>query len=325
MTVFKNLLRSKSNEHSKTLKASEIPATYFERLIVSDIDGDIDPSAIFEVKSDTGGFLMPRMADKGSITATNGLMVYDTTANKSFVYRDGNWDPLEDGTVKKITAGDGLNFAEITEEGIIGLPDIITAQTVSSPSSIEVDKHGRVKTLVAGPSVTKVISHKRDVQTVTGAADFTNVTWGTNDFIEITVKNSKSYMTDLHINLGIGSQDNNKKFIQGLFEYSDDGKTTWKTFGILPDSISPQTACHFGTVVNPANTDGLTLISYSTQALITTTAVPTDNKLYFRVKVRTDSTATKNNFIINGTKLTSSSNNMVVSSNFSVTVSENAV
>jgi hypothetical protein len=321
----KHFFKHKQHDNNTSINAGVLPpAEYFERLIVSDVDGDIDPSAIFEVKSENGGFLLPRLTNdqKLQVTATPGLMVFDTDSKRANTYAEGEWIPLEDGTVKKIEAGEGFDFQAITEEGSISLPNVITAQTITSPSSIEVDKHGRVLSLITGPSLTKVVGSKTDTQMVSGIPDFTVVQWGANDFIGITVKNSLSYLTDLTINIGIGSLDNAKKYIQGIFEYSDDEKASWKPFGQLPTPAGLATACHFGSVINPANTDGLTLLSYSSRALITTPTVPTGNKLYFRVKLRSHSTAVLNKFTINGTFLTTSANNIVMNSTFSATVSE---
>lgn len=321
----KKFLEHKKNDNAA---AGALPAAdYLERLIVSDIDGEIAEGAVFEVKSETGGFLLPRLTgeQKTTMTATSGLMVYDTNMNRANAYSEGTWIPLEDGTVKKITAGEGFNFGEITREGIIYLPQVTKEQTITSPSSIQVDRYGRVLKLISGPSLTKVVASKIDTQIVDKAPDFVPVQWGSNDSIEIDVKDSKNYLTDLNINIGVGCLDNGKKYIQGIFEYSDDNKATWKPFGTLPAKRGQETPCHFGSVIALANEDILSLISYSGRALITTDEVPAGNKLYFRLKLRSHSLAAKNRFMINGTSLSASADNMTMISTFSATVSEQNV
>lgn len=50
-------------------------------------------SAILELDSTTGALLLPRMttAQEGALTATNGMMIYNTSTNKVRVYEGGAW------------------------------------------------------------------------------------------------------------------------------------------------------------------------------------------------------------------------------------------
>ena len=46
-----------------------------------------------EVQSTTKAFLLPRMtaAERGALTAVNGMMVYDTTNNAVYAYENSSW------------------------------------------------------------------------------------------------------------------------------------------------------------------------------------------------------------------------------------------
>jgi hypothetical protein len=59
--------------------------------------GSVDPSAILELKSNTQGFLLPRM-DDGEMNAiagpTIGLMVYNTSDDYVYVFGGASWAKL---------------------------------------------------------------------------------------------------------------------------------------------------------------------------------------------------------------------------------------
>ena len=56
----------------------------------------VDPGATLEVDGTTGGILFPRLTttERNALTATNGLMIYNTTDNKFQGYANGAWVDL---------------------------------------------------------------------------------------------------------------------------------------------------------------------------------------------------------------------------------------
>lgn len=65
------------------------------------------------------------------------------------------------GTVTSVTAGSGLSGGTITTTGTISMPDVITAGSVSYPSSITYDAKGRITSATAGSAVSNNIFYKQ--------------------------------------------------------------------------------------------------------------------------------------------------------------------
>jgi hypothetical protein len=55
--------------------------------------GTTNPQAALDVVSTTGGFIVPRMTNtqQSSITAVNGMIIYDTTNNQFEFFEAGSW------------------------------------------------------------------------------------------------------------------------------------------------------------------------------------------------------------------------------------------
>ena len=78
---------------------------------LGDNPGNIDANALLELESTTKGFLLPRMSTVQRLAMTSpaeGMMVYDLTANCTYVYRAaaGNWYSL--CSADSLTASNGL-------------------------------------------------------------------------------------------------------------------------------------------------------------------------------------------------------------------------
>lgn len=78
---------------------------------LGDNPGNIDANAVLELESTTKGFLLPRMSTVQRLAITSpseGMMVYDLTANCTYIYRaaGGNWYSL--CAADSLTASNGL-------------------------------------------------------------------------------------------------------------------------------------------------------------------------------------------------------------------------
>jgi hypothetical protein len=61
------------------------------------VPGDVEPAAPLEVKSTTGGVILPRLTttEMNAVSSpTNGEMIYNTTLNKFYGYANGVWVAL---------------------------------------------------------------------------------------------------------------------------------------------------------------------------------------------------------------------------------------
>lgn len=81
----------------------------FAQIKIGDNPGTIDPNAVLELESTTKGFILPRMTavQRNAISSpAQGMMVYDTDATCTFVYRGTAWYSL--CSVSDLTASNGV-------------------------------------------------------------------------------------------------------------------------------------------------------------------------------------------------------------------------
>lgn len=81
----------------------------FAQIKIGDNPGTIDPNAVLELESTTKGFILPRMTavQRNAISSpAQGMMVYDTDATCTFIYRGAAWYSL--CSVSDLTASNGV-------------------------------------------------------------------------------------------------------------------------------------------------------------------------------------------------------------------------
>ena len=82
----------------------------YSQVSIADSEITPDPSAMLEVRSTTGGVLLPRLTDLQLLNLTGaaeGLMVYNTDQQKVVYYNGTEWMTLLNDTVEiEVTAGD---------------------------------------------------------------------------------------------------------------------------------------------------------------------------------------------------------------------------
>lgn len=122
------------------------PTTFTAAVLVTDevqaLNGSLDSvpqlsksgaetaSIALEIQSTLGGLLLPRMttAQRLLLTATNGMMVYDTTINAIYAYENGAWDS---GGISSISQGSNIILTPnpITLTGTVALNPVLTGIT----------------------------------------------------------------------------------------------------------------------------------------------------------------------------------------------------
>ncbi len=82
----------------------------YAQIKIGDNPGNIDPNAVLELESTNKGFLLPRMttALRTTMTPSNGIMVYDTDAQCTYVYRATRWYSL--CSADSLSASNGLTL-----------------------------------------------------------------------------------------------------------------------------------------------------------------------------------------------------------------------
>ena len=82
----------------------------YAQIKIGDNPGTIDPNAVLELESTNKGFLLPRMTTvlRTAMTPSNGMMVYDTDAKCTYVYRATSWYSL--CSADSLSASNGLTL-----------------------------------------------------------------------------------------------------------------------------------------------------------------------------------------------------------------------
>ncbi len=82
----------------------------FAQIKIGDNPGTIDPNAVLDLESTNKGFLLPRMTTvlRTAMTPSNGMMVYDTDAKCTYVYRATAWYSL--CSADSLSASNGLTL-----------------------------------------------------------------------------------------------------------------------------------------------------------------------------------------------------------------------
>jgi hypothetical protein len=87
-------------------------SAFSQILISQDTNVTPNPSAQFEVRSNTRGFLPPVMSSeerKAIVNPAQGLMVFDSTKQKLFVFTKSGWQSLN-LSLESLTISDGISF-----------------------------------------------------------------------------------------------------------------------------------------------------------------------------------------------------------------------
>ena len=82
----------------------------YAQIKIGDNPGTIDPNAVLDLESTNKGFLLPRMTTvlRTAMTPSNGMMVYDTDAKCTYVYRATTWYSL--CSADSLSASNGLTL-----------------------------------------------------------------------------------------------------------------------------------------------------------------------------------------------------------------------
>ena len=110
--------------------------TGYAQIKIGDNPGTIDPSAVLDVESTTKGLLLPRMttAEMNLIaTPADGLMIYNTTANCTYLRKGGVWTSLCSAVV---TASNGLVMVgnDVQLGGSLTSPAVIATSATNTLS-----------------------------------------------------------------------------------------------------------------------------------------------------------------------------------------------
>jgi len=153
------------NFYKKLLTAIMLCSFYFsgfgQILISSNPSDTLNKSAQLEVKSNDKGFLPPVMstsARRGILNPAQGLMVYDSTKQKMFVFTNAGWKPLLFGidssdfglpqkpAVSDLSIGDflGLSTALGSEYAIAGAPNDDISNNIDQGSAYIFKKQGAI-------------------------------------------------------------------------------------------------------------------------------------------------------------------------------------
>lgn len=150
-----------------------------------------NPSAMLDVKSTTKGFLPPRMTleQRCSVTAVEGLMIYNTTTKKINVYDGTEWTNM-DGTSAALTIGTTAMGGKVAYIFRSGDPGYVAGQT-----------HG----LIAAPSdQSSGIQWYNGSYTTTGATATAIGTGNANTNAIVSNQGEGSYAAKLCYDLNLG-------------------------------------------------------------------------------------------------------------------------
>ena len=101
----------------------------YAQIKIGDNPGNIDANAVLDLESTNKGFLLPRMtaAQRSTMTPSNGMMVYDTDAKCTYIYRSTAWYSL--CAADSLSASNGLTLVgrDVRLGGTLG-----TATTINT-------------------------------------------------------------------------------------------------------------------------------------------------------------------------------------------------
>lgn len=108
-----------------------------------------DDGSILQIDSNSGAFVPPRMTSTKMLaipTPLDGAMVFNTTQNSYYVYKNSIWSSLTNSTLLVNKAYSGSNSAIATPDNTyvnfpIGVSDIVT----TNPDVYEVTANGTVR------------------------------------------------------------------------------------------------------------------------------------------------------------------------------------
>jgi len=170
---------------------------------ISNDNSNPDPSAMLDLKSNTKGFLPPRMntADRIAITApANGLVVYDTDIQSLQIFAGGTWHALVTGDGSQwIFDGNNLYFIG----GNVGIGTTDPRQQLSVGEYLDIYS-GPVNN-PARPSIRASVGNDLLISSFDSGTLVLNADGGTGEVIFLGGNNTDELMRlDQNGNLGIG-------------------------------------------------------------------------------------------------------------------------
>lgn len=222
-------------------------------------------------------------AERDSISASEGMIVFNTTTSSFNTYKDGKWHPVS---------------------GLPPLPGSILQGQSWYKNDIQIES-GDTTT----PAVV-VWNRNRD-------GSLTNWT-KTSGNPSLTFSEENSGYS-LHISLHMGFLSNIKKYLLGFVEFSKDNGSTWNLVETTPKiaTASTQTQCSFGETISVPNLDQINRIGYFIEK--TKLGNKKGDTYLFRLRVVADMVnAAQNKYVINST---GQQNSVTITPNYSTTQS----
>jgi len=144
-------------------------------------------SVALEIQSTLGALLLPRMTtvQKLALTATNGMMVYDTTLGATYNYASGIWATFG-GSVTQINTGTGLTGGPISTIGTISIANTAVTPGSYTAATITVNAQGQLTAASTGTTAVTPGSYTYTSLTVNATGQLTAASSGVSPVTSIT-------------------------------------------------------------------------------------------------------------------------------------------
>ena len=120
------------------------------------------PSALLELQSTTGTILLSRMTtvEIGALSATDGMIVYNTDIDYFLMRQGGAWVNIGSGSgsgsVTSVGTGTGLQGGPITITGTISIADTGVTSGIYDYPTLNVNDQGQITSISSNTPVTEI-------------------------------------------------------------------------------------------------------------------------------------------------------------------------